>query len=65
MPTEESDQFADVPNRPSATALYPWLLTALGAASDTVSGKFHPAWLVYAWADPVRRAGWRHRRKRR
>jgi two-component system sensor histidine kinase DesK len=48
MPTEESDQFTDVPSRPSATALYPWLLVAFGAASDTVSGKFHPAWLAGA-----------------
>ena len=48
MPADDCDQFADVPSRPSATALYPWLLVAVGAANDTVSGKFHPAWLAGA-----------------
>jgi two-component system sensor histidine kinase DesK len=48
MPTCEEDQFADVPSRPSTTALYPWLIVAAGAASDTVSGKLHPAWLAGA-----------------
>ena len=38
--------FADVPDRPSPVTLYPWLLIAVGAASGTVSGKFHPAWLA-------------------
>jgi two-component system sensor histidine kinase DesK len=48
MPTGGDDQFADVPNRPSAIALYPWLLVAVGAGSDAVNGKFHPAWLAGA-----------------
>jgi len=44
----EVDQFEDVPDRPNSYALFPWLIIAVGAASDAINGKFHPAWLAGA-----------------
>jgi two-component system, NarL family, sensor histidine kinase DesK len=38
----------DVPDRPNAFALYPWLVVAVGPASSVVSGRTHPAWLAGA-----------------
>jgi two-component system sensor histidine kinase DesK len=46
MAQVDGRDFADVPDRPSVVALYPWLLIAGGAASDAVDGKLHPAWLA-------------------
>ena len=46
MAQGDARDFAEVPDRPSPVSLYPWLLIATGAASDTVSGKVHPLWLA-------------------
>jgi two-component system, NarL family, sensor histidine kinase DesK len=46
MARGDGGDFPEVPDRPSPVTLYPWLLIAAGAASDTASGKFHPAWLA-------------------
>jgi two-component system, NarL family, sensor histidine kinase DesK len=46
MAQGDGRDFADVPDRPAPVSLYPWLLIAWGTASDTVDGRFHPAWLA-------------------
>src|ERR1700754_4576580 len=38
--------FSDVPSRPTAVGMYPWLLLAVGAAGDTAAGRLQPAWLA-------------------
>jgi two-component system sensor histidine kinase DesK len=48
VPAGEGDQFNDVPDRPNPISLFPWLLVAVGAAVDTVNGKFRPSWLAGA-----------------
>ena len=48
MTAGDFDQFEDVPDRPNPFTLYPWLVIAVGAVADTVSGRFHPAWLAGA-----------------
>jgi two-component system, NarL family, sensor histidine kinase DesK len=37
---------ADVPDRPNAYALYPWLVVGAGPVSDVLTGRTHPAWLA-------------------
>ncbi len=46
MARGDDGDFADVPDRPSPVSLYPWVLIAWSAGSDTVGGKLHPAWLA-------------------
>jgi hypothetical protein len=55
MAQGDGRDFADVPDRPAPVSLYPWLLIAWGTASDTVDGRFHPAWLA---AETARSNGW-------
>ena len=46
MAQGDGRDFADVPDRPSPVALYPWLLIAWSAGSDALGGKLHPGWLA-------------------
>ena len=46
MARGDDRDFADVPDRPSPVSLYPWLLIAWSAGSDTIGGKLHPGWLA-------------------